>query len=118
MTVATTRPATLHDVLLPGWELDSTPALIERWAAATDLPGPVHGIGPADGPVTAAWCPRCLEPATGWDYDAFFARPTDLPATPAAAQMHVGAMLTLSACGHAFRIQRGQTIFEIRDADA
>ncbi|MER7937879.1 MULTISPECIES: hypothetical protein [unclassified Streptomyces] len=109
MPVPLPRAATLHDLLPLGYQLtpeDSDPARV--WASAPDLPGPVHGIGPADGPFSAAWCPACLEPLDNYTFDWFYA---DHGIYPSA---HIGTLLTLS-CGHAFRVRRGQSVLEIRE---
>lgn len=115
MPVTTERSTALADLAPDGWELLGDTAAIQRYADGIDLPGPVHGIGPKDGPITAAWCPHCLEPVDGWQYDSFAARPRAPFTVPV---RHLAALLTLPACGHAFRIQRGQTIFEIQEPAA
>lgn len=112
MTLTAAHPTDLTAFVPDGWELLGDPAAIQRYADGIDLPGPVQGLGPMDGPITAAWCPYCLEPVDGWQYDSFAARPRTPFTHPV---RHLAALLTLPACGHAFRIARGQTVFEIRD---
>lgn len=112
-------PAALALCVPDGYTLDVSDDVVRRYLDATPLPGPVHGIGPAAGPVTAAWCPACLEPLTGWEYDSLYARRDDARFTLLTASgLHLGAMLTLDPCGHAFRVDRGQTLFEIREPAA
>ncbi|MFF7977039.1 hypothetical protein [Streptomyces sp. NPDC007905] len=103
------RVGSLGELLPLGWELSTGPDVVQRWDDALDLPGPIQGVAPPDGPITVAWCPHCLEPVDGWEYAGLFAR-RQQPRT----ELHVAALLTLPACGHAFRIMRGQTIFDIR----
>ncbi|MEU5181104.1 hypothetical protein AB0G49_13740 [Streptomyces longwoodensis] len=111
-------PPELSCLVPDGWTLAVSPGLVRRYTDAGALPGPIQATGTQHGPITAAWCPACHGPVTGYDHDNLLARPDHVPIHPEPAQKHVGSLLTLDPCRHAFRTESGQTLFEIREPAA
>lgn len=115
------RASDLWPMLWPGAELEAGPGVVSRYEEAPDLPAPIQAVGPADGPVTTAWCPQCQETITEASRDAIAAVS---PITVQAPRIMwpgyrtIAALITVKPCGHAFRVTDGQTIAEVREPAA
>jgi hypothetical protein len=116
------RASDLGPKLWPGAELDADPAVVSRYEEAPDLPGPIRAIGTAGGPVTEAWCPQCQEAITGVSRDDIVAVSpiTTAPAPRIMWPEHraIAVLITVTPCGHSFRVTDGQTIAEVREPAA
>ncbi|MFI1532078.1 hypothetical protein [Streptomyces griseus] len=98
----------LEAMVPEGWELSAGPDLVQRYEDATDLTGPLQAIGTPD----TATCPRCQGRIEWSELDTFFARGASLFGM---AEKYVATLLYLGPCGHAFRIEEGQTLLEVRE---
>jgi hypothetical protein len=115
------RESDLGPKLWPRAELETDPAVVERYEEAPDLPGPIQAAGTADGPATKAWCPQCQEVITEACLDNIIAAsPIEVLAPPTMWPGHrtIAMLITLTPCGHAFRVVHGQTIAEVREPAA
>jgi hypothetical protein len=116
------RASELWPRLWPGAEIEAGPGVVSRYEEAPDLPGPVQAVGPAEGPVTTAWCPQCQEVITGASRDDIAAYSPITAQAPTAnlwpGYKTVAALITVKPCGHAFRVTDGQTILEVREPAA
>lgn len=115
MTTPSVRPSDLAVLVPPGWVLDDDPALIRRYGEAPDLPGPAQGVGPMGGPISMVWCPQCQAEVDCWSVDTFLAHPLNVAVSP---RKDVASLLSLSPCGHAFRVLAGQTLLVVREPAA
>ncbi|RZU28276.1 hypothetical protein EV284_6442 [Streptomyces sp. BK022] len=114
------RRASDLPMVLPGLELSADEDLVFRYEQAPDLPGPVKAVGIKDGPVTEAWCPQCQETTTAMAQDNIvaYAPILDGPRSLWPGHQIAGRLLTLTPCGHAFRVMEGQSILQVQWAEA
>ncbi|MER6109328.1 hypothetical protein [Streptomyces hirsutus] len=116
------RPSDLSFRLRPGDELEATTDLILRYEQAPDLPAPIRGVGPMDGPVVAAWCPQCQAAIEVLETDNILvASPFHDTAglnTLWPETRKVATLISVRPCGHAFRVMEGQAYLEVRESTA
>ncbi|MFI5990254.1 hypothetical protein ACIBAC_00170 [Streptomyces sp. NPDC051362] len=115
------RASDLSGKLWPGAELEAPPGVIDRYEEAPDLPHPIQvgsplgaGVAPPERPTL---CPQCKEHITGMDQSNIAAVSPIGGHAPMIAwpdYKEIAGLISVTPCGHAFRVSPDQTILVLQ----
>ncbi|MFJ4084906.1 hypothetical protein ACIP2Z_38935 [Streptomyces iakyrus] len=118
------RASDLEHLVPYGWDLETDPDIISRYENAPDLPGPIQAVASDSGKAPTAMCPQCDKAVEKVDQDGILAVDPNVFFTGRHVrtlwgdQRTVASLLSLTGCGHTFRVLPGQTIAEVREQSA